>query len=88
MFGYFPTYTIGSLYAAQLMKTYSQSHDLKNEIRAGQFTPLREWLAKNIYETANRQSAEQIMAGVTGHGLDTSAFFEHLASADRIGSDR
>jgi carboxypeptidase Taq len=87
MFGYFPTYTIGSLYAAQLMKTYSQSHDLKSEIRAGQFTPLREWLAKNVYETANRQPAEQIMTSVTGCGLDTSAFFEHLASADRAWSD-
>src|SRR5581483_10490431 len=81
MFGYFPTYTIGSLYAAQLIKTYSRDHDLKAEIRAGEFASLRGWLAKNVYAAANRLSAEELMVSVTGSGIETTAFFEHLADA-------
>lgn len=81
MFGYFPTYTIGSLYAAQLVKTYSRDHDLKAEIRAGDFASLRGWLAKGIYAAASRLSAEEIMVSVTGSSIDTAAFFEHLAEA-------
>ncbi|HUJ02227.1 MAG TPA: carboxypeptidase M32, partial [Rhizomicrobium sp.] len=83
MFGYFPTYTIGSLYAAQLVKTYSQSRDLGAEIRKGEFAGLRGWLAKNIYEAGNRFSAEEIVSAVTGLGLDSAAFFEHIAAAEK-----
>jgi len=83
MFGYFPTYTIGSIYAAQLMGTYAQTHDLNGEIGAGDFATLRRWLATHIYEPANRYSAEETIAAVAGRGLDTTDFFAHLASRER-----
>jgi len=37
MFGYFPTYTLGSLYAAQLAEAYAHEHPLDDEIRRGEF---------------------------------------------------
>jgi carboxypeptidase Taq len=83
MFGYFPTYTIGSLYAAQLIETYSRKNDLNAEIRAGQFGPLRNWLAKNIYERGNRASGDDIIKKATGSGLDTAAYFAHVSSPER-----
>jgi carboxypeptidase Taq len=83
MFGYFPTYTIGSLYAAQLVESYSQSNKLDAEIRAGAFGKLRQWLQANVYAFGNRHSAEELVVHATGKGLDTAAFFRHVESPER-----
>jgi carboxypeptidase Taq len=83
MFGYFPTYTIGSLYAAQLMESYSGKSDLDDEIRTGRFGELRNWLRTNIYEHGNRYSAEELVKRATGTGLDTAAFFRHVEAPQR-----
>jgi carboxypeptidase Taq len=78
MFGYFPTYTLGSLYAAQLAETYASEHPLQDEIRSGEFGGLLAWLRTNIHLVGQRFSAEEIVANATGKGLDTAAFFRHL----------
>jgi carboxypeptidase Taq len=83
MFGYFPTYTIGSLYAAQLIESYSERNKLDDEIRAGKFVSLRNWLRANIYEQGNRYSAEELVTRATGRGLDTGAFFRHVEGPER-----
>jgi carboxypeptidase Taq len=83
MFGYFPTYTIGSLYAAQLIETYGQKNKLDDEIRAGRFAGLRNWLRVNVYEHGNRSSAEELVMRATGKGLDMAAFFRHVEAAER-----
>jgi carboxypeptidase Taq len=88
MFGYFPTYTIGSLYAAQLIEAYRASGDLSAEIRAGAFSPLLGWLRKTVHGIGSRRTAEEIMIEVTGRGLDTSAFFAHVASPERAWNRR
>ena len=49
MFGYFPTYTLGSLYAAQLVESYDRGHRLEDEIRRGDFAGLLGWLRKNLH---------------------------------------
>jgi carboxypeptidase Taq len=78
MFGYFPTYTIGSLYAAQLIETYERSHNLSSEISRGAFAPLLAWLREKIHAVGNRFPAEELIERVTGKGLDTTAFFAHI----------
>jgi carboxypeptidase Taq len=78
MFGYFPTYTLGSLYAAQLAETYARAHPLEDEIRRGEFSGLLSWLRTNIHRLGQRSSAEEIIEKATGKGLDASAFFRHL----------
>ena len=78
MFGYFPTYTLGSLYAAQLAETYAREHPLEDEIRRGEFGGLLSWLRTNIHRVGQRSSAEEIIANATGKGLDTGAFFRYL----------
>ena len=78
MFGYFPTYTLGSLYAAQLAETYACTHPLEDEIRRGEFGGLLSWIRNNIHRLGQRYSAEEIIEKATGKGLDASAFFRHL----------
>ena len=80
MFGYFPTYTIGSLYAAQLVETYSRSHPLEQEIAHGALGPLLGWLRTNIHTQGYRAGAEDLVRSATGTGLDAEAFFRHLSA--------
>jgi carboxypeptidase Taq len=78
MFGYFPTYTLGSIYASQLAETYARAHALEDEIRRGEFSGLLAWLRTNIHRVGQRSSAEEIIEKATGKALDTGAFFRHL----------
>jgi len=78
MFGYFPTYTIGSLYAAQLIETYERDHALAGEIARGQFAPLLGWLKANVFDLGDRLPAEDVIAKATGRGLDAEAYFRHI----------
>lgn len=78
--GYFPTYTIGNLYAAQLAETYAARADLDAELASGNLRPLRDWLADHVYRWGCRLEAEEIIRQATGRGLDADAFFRHLAA--------
>ena len=78
LFGYFPTYTLGSLYAAQLAEAYAREHPLDDEIRRGEFGDLLAWLRTNIHRVGQLLSAEEIVERATGNGLGTGAFFRYL----------
>jgi carboxypeptidase Taq len=77
-FGYFPTYTIGNLYAAQLVDAYSENHDLEAELANGNLHALREWLAANIYARGAELPAEALIEKITGRPLDVEPFFRRL----------
>jgi len=78
MFGYFPTYTLGSLYAAQLAEAYERDHPLEAEIRRGAYSGLLAWLRRHVHQPGHRHSAEKIVTLATGKGLDAAAFFRHV----------
>lgn len=80
MFGYFPTYTLGSLYAAQLTETYTKNAGLEEQIGRGEFTPLRTWLRDKIYGSGDRVPTEELVTRVTGKGLDVDSYFRHIAA--------
>lgn len=78
IFAYFPSYTVGNLYAAQLVEAYEQNQPLMAEISHGEFTPLLTWLRRHIHQLGNREGAEELVIHATGKGLDTAAFLRHL----------
>lgn len=78
MFGYFPSYTLGSLYAAQLVESFAGQHPLEADIRAGNFAGLLAWLSENIYTLGNRFSTEETIARAAGKGLDADALHRHF----------
>jgi carboxypeptidase Taq len=80
-FGYFPTYTLGSLYAAQLAESYAREFPLEAEIERGHFSGLLGWLRTHVHRVGSRWRAEDIVRNATGRGLDSDAFFRHLESA-------
>jgi carboxypeptidase Taq len=79
-FGYFPCYTLGSIYAAQLEEAYSREHPLQEEIERGEFDHFLEWLRTHVHHVGHRLEAEEIIAKATGTGLDTAAFLRHVQS--------
>ncbi len=77
--GYFPTYTLGNLYAAQLFA--AAQHDLSGldgDLAAGRFLGLRDWLREKVHRHGRALPAEEIVRRATGRGLDDEAFHAHL----------
>jgi carboxypeptidase Taq len=80
-FGYFPSYTLGTLYAAQLVEAYLRTGAaLDSDIGRGRLAPLRQWLAGTIYAHGAALSTSAIMERATGEPLGTDAFFRRLGA--------
>jgi carboxypeptidase Taq len=77
-FGYFPTYTIGNLYAAQLIEAYARSADLDAELARGNLASLRGWLAEHVYAHGAVLDAEDLIEAATGERLGAEPFFRRL----------
>ncbi len=79
LFGYFPTYSLGALTAAQLFDAASRANpDLAEQVEAGEFHSLIEWLRQEIHCRGRLQSVEDLLVDVTGEPLDTRFFKAHL----------
>lgn len=77
--GYFPTYSLGNLYAAQFTnKLRSQLPDFDDRVRDGAFGDILSWLRTNIHRHGAARTAAEIAADATGHELDPSHFMEYL----------
>ncbi len=79
MFGYFPTYTLGNLYAAQFWKTAQEKlPKLETDLKKGQFAPLRDWLRANIHAHGKTYSSSALVKRVTGEPLQAKYFIAYL----------
>jgi len=77
--GYFPTYALGNLYAAQFFaRATADLGDLDRQFASGEFAPLREWLQQNIHQRGQCYSAAELVELVTGQPLDHRFLVEQL----------
>jgi carboxypeptidase Taq len=76
--GYFPSYLIGNLYAAQLVESHVRDHDLDDALRRGDLMTTTGWLRRHVHAHGHRLSADEIVARATGRGLDPEPFFRTL----------
>jgi carboxypeptidase Taq len=77
--GYFPTYTLGNLLAAQFMDSArSQLGGLDDDFRRGEFGRLLGWLRENIYRHGQRYRSGELCERVTGRPLSHAAFIDYL----------
>jgi len=77
--GYFPTYTMGNLYAAQLFEAAGRElGDLDAMFEQGEFRPLRTWLNDNVHAHGRRLSAAELCEHVTGEPLSADPLLRHL----------
>ena len=78
-FGYFPTYALGNLYAAQFFRQVRQDiPDLEAGIARGDFAPLLEWLREKIHSQGMRFRAGELVERVTGEPLTHRHLIEYL----------
>lgn len=78
-FGYFPTYALGSMYAAQLFSAFSLSHSNWHEsIAAGQLDFVRGWLQENIYQYGRQYSSKALVAHATAQPFSAQFYIDYL----------
>jgi carboxypeptidase Taq len=78
-FGYFPTYTLGNLVAAQLFAAAKRDiPGLEDGFAQGQFQPLLDWLRTNIHHHGKRYSSPELVIRATGAPLGAEPLLQHL----------
>ncbi len=81
LLGYFPTYSLGNMYASQFFeKAQEDLGDLNTMFSRGEFLPLKEWLNKNIHQHGRRYYAPELVEIVTGKPLNSESLLRHLKS--------
>jgi carboxypeptidase Taq len=79
--GYFPTYTLGAMTAAQLFDAARRADDgVMPGIARGDFSPLVSWLRTNIHAKGSLLPADELLKQATGRPLDAGVYQKHLAS--------
>jgi carboxypeptidase Taq len=79
LFGYFPTYTMGAMTAAQLYAAAQEAvPEIPDEIAKGNFAPLLGWLREKIHGLGSTQSTRDILIAATGAPLSVAPFRRHL----------
>lgn len=79
--GYFPSYTLGAMAAAQLFAAARKALPaLDAHLAAGDFAPLAAWLGRHIHSQASRFGFNELLLAATGENLNPEAFEAHLTS--------
>ncbi|MCB8922132.1 MAG: carboxypeptidase M32 [Ardenticatenaceae bacterium] len=77
-FGYFPTYALGNLYAAQFYETAVAQHpEIADEMAQGKTTALLSWLRENIHQHGRKFTPGELVQRVTGQPLSSAAFMRY-----------
>lgn len=78
-FGYFPSYTLGALYAAQWFAAVRRAvPDVEARIAAGDLAPVFDWLGTHIWSQASRWDTAELVRRASGTALDPAHFRAHL----------
>lgn len=80
-FGYFPSYTLGAMYAAQYFAYLRKNNPaLDSQIARGELTPIFEWLKEAIWTQGSRWETAELIYRATGEPLNPEYFQAHLAA--------
>ena len=79
LFGYFPTYTLGAMMAAQMFTAVKRElPDVLDQIGLGDFSGLLGWLRSNVHGKGSLLSVDDLLTQATGEELNASHFLNHL----------
>ncbi len=81
-FGYFPSYALGCLIAAQLWERLEADLGPQDEaLGRGDVAPIRAWLADHVHRFGRRLDTEPLLEQATGRGLDPEPFLRHVRAS-------
>ena len=79
LLGYFPTYALGNMYAAQFFESArSELGSFEDMFAAGDFKPLLDWLRKHIHQQGQRFPASRLVEVVTGKPLSNKPLMDQM----------
>jgi carboxypeptidase Taq len=79
LIGYFPTYALGNLMAAQLWETLrAELPEIDAQLERGEFGPVREWLRERVHAHGRKFPSPELLARVTGQELAVEPFLRYL----------
>jgi carboxypeptidase Taq len=78
-FGYFPSYSLGNLYAAQILRKIRKDlPEFYRYIETGQFSFIQDWLKENIHQYGKLYPPNELIVKVTGEELNADYLVEYL----------
>jgi len=78
LFGYFPTYALGSAYAAQMLHYMNKDFDVDALIRKGEFAKITAWLTEKIHKHGSMYTPNQLVELACGEQLNGEYFAQYL----------
>lgn len=79
VFGYFPTYSLGNLYAAQLFEAFKEDHPhFEHEVAQGNISFIKDWLASRVHRHGQRYTGPELIKKATGKPFSPKPFLAHL----------
>ena len=82
-FAYFPSYAIGSAYAAQYLRTLEGEFDVFGAVASGDLAPVRSWLGEKIWRYGSSKDPSWLVEHACGGPFDPSCYTEYLAGKYR-----
>ncbi len=80
LFGYFPTYSIGSAYASQFFNYLKKDIDFDQEIEKGNYKLVNDWLKEHIHQHGLLKTPEELLIAATGKRFDSKYYLEYLTN--------
>ncbi|AIT09624.1 peptidase M32 [Candidatus Francisella endociliophora] len=78
LFGYFPTYALGSAYASQIFHYMDKEFDVNSSIQKNKLQPILEFLTKNIHQHGSLKPANEIVYNMCGEQLNAKYYVNYL----------
>ncbi|BBI33622.1 carboxypeptidase M32 [Cohnella abietis] len=78
-FGYFPSYSLGNMYGAQMIDiAHKELPNLDQQVAAGELLPLKQWLTEQVYQYGKLQQPAEIIERISGKPLQSSYLCDYL----------
>jgi carboxypeptidase Taq len=78
-FGYFPSYTLGAMIAAQQWAAIEKANpNVRDDIRHGRFDGVNDWRREHVWSKASQLSTPALLQAATGEPLQVKYFTDHL----------
>jgi carboxypeptidase Taq len=79
-FGYFPTYTLGNIFCAELFNVFQKDHpDWEDKVRRGEFDFIREWHTSHVHCHGRRYNSIELIEKIKGAPLSEKPYLDYLA---------
>lgn len=78
LFGYFPTYALGTAYAAQFYNTMKKEFDVLGAVKENNIVTINQWLKEKIHQYGGSKNPKELLLAVTGEEFNPKYYVEYL----------